>query len=231
MGTRRSHSSPRPTTVVDAVRGKSLRAPVGLEHDQFDIHNSTSPYKQVLGSIITGPIRHWVYCKMPDKTCKQKYGDVFGPPARTLYVHVPFCKHKCHYCDFYSIPLDDATAERYLHAAGIELRASLASLASPLASVFMGAARRLCSAAKRLAELLEMIAPLTGGQTEFSVEANPGIDRGYRPHADRRRRESREPRRESFDDAQLSLLGRIHICTHDDAFAMLRRAGFGKLLT
>jgi oxygen-independent coproporphyrinogen-3 oxidase len=25
------------------------------------------------------------------------------PPVRALYVHVPFCFHKCHYCDFYSI--------------------------------------------------------------------------------------------------------------------------------
>mgnify|MGYP003109703901 CR=1 FL=1 len=24
-------------------------------------------------------------------------------PARSLYVHMPFCFHKCHYCDFYSI--------------------------------------------------------------------------------------------------------------------------------
>ena len=24
-------------------------------------------------------------------------------PVHALYIHVPFCAHKCHYCDFYSI--------------------------------------------------------------------------------------------------------------------------------
>src|SRR5215211_681731 len=31
------------------------------------------------------------------------------PPAEVegLYVHIPFCFHKCHYCDFYSITRQD----------------------------------------------------------------------------------------------------------------------------
>jgi oxygen-independent coproporphyrinogen-3 oxidase len=29
--------------------------------------------------------------------------DLPSAPARALYVHIPFCFHKCHYCDFYSI--------------------------------------------------------------------------------------------------------------------------------
>ncbi len=30
-------------------------------------------------------------------------GDLPNEPFEALYVHVPFCSHKCHYCDFYSI--------------------------------------------------------------------------------------------------------------------------------
>src|SRR5215470_3252539 len=36
-------------------------------------------------------------------------------PARSIYVHVPFCFHKCHYCDFYSITRQDwERMERYV---------------------------------------------------------------------------------------------------------------------
>src|SRR2546423_15473965 len=30
-------------------------------------------------------------------------GNLPAVPVPALYVHVPFCFHKCHYCDFYSI--------------------------------------------------------------------------------------------------------------------------------
>ncbi len=28
-------------------------------------------------------------------------------PVRSLYLHIPFCTHKCHYCDFYSVEIED----------------------------------------------------------------------------------------------------------------------------
>src|SRR4051812_535613 len=38
-----------------------------------------------------------------------------GGEIEALYVHVPFCFHKCHYCDFYSITRQDpARMERYV---------------------------------------------------------------------------------------------------------------------
>src|SRR5687768_17036732 len=46
---------------------------------------------------------------MPQLTLDSPIDRVFAPAAlpaaevEGLYVHVPFCFHKCHYCDFYSI--------------------------------------------------------------------------------------------------------------------------------
>lgn len=38
----------------------------------------------------------------------------FPDPLDALYLHVPFCFHKCHYCDFYSL-VDKADPERRRH--------------------------------------------------------------------------------------------------------------------
>lgn len=40
-----------------------------------------------------------------------------------LYIHVPFCRNKCPYCDFYSNTFDKNTADRYISALVFELKA------------------------------------------------------------------------------------------------------------
>lgn len=46
-----------------------------------------------------------------------------GAGARSLYVHVPFCTHKCHYCDFYSFVDTQDRQPAYADALTLELRA------------------------------------------------------------------------------------------------------------
>lgn len=64
-------------------------------------------------------------------------------PVRSLYIHTPFCSHKCHYCDFYSF-VDDGKGGKDLQAAFVErLIAELRALApwavgAPLRTVFIG---------------------------------------------------------------------------------------------
>jgi oxygen-independent coproporphyrinogen-3 oxidase len=65
------------------------------------------------------------------------------PPARSLYIHTPFCFHKCHYCDFYSIVDTQERQEAFLNRLLRELRALAPHAAHPgaglpLKSIFIG---------------------------------------------------------------------------------------------
>jgi oxygen-independent coproporphyrinogen-3 oxidase len=64
-------------------------------------------------------------------------------PVRSLYIHTPFCSHKCHYCDFYSF-VDDGKWGKDIQGAYVErLIGELRALApwaagAPLRTVFIG---------------------------------------------------------------------------------------------
>jgi oxygen-independent coproporphyrinogen-3 oxidase len=60
-------------------------------------------------------------------------------PVRSLYIHVPFCFHKCHYCDFYSI-VDTRDRQEAFTARLCDELVALAPLAAgqPLATIFVG---------------------------------------------------------------------------------------------
>src|SRR5690606_30624987 len=58
-------------------------------------------------------------------------------PARSLYLHVPFCFHKCHYCDFYSFVDTRDRQAPFLDALLREL-AALAPHAGPVETIFVG---------------------------------------------------------------------------------------------
>lgn len=59
-------------------------------------------------------------------------------PPRSLYLHLPFCSVKCHYCDFVVRVLQQsAQIDRYLDHLELEL-AALTPLAGPLDTVYIG---------------------------------------------------------------------------------------------
>jgi oxygen-independent coproporphyrinogen-3 oxidase len=65
--------------------------------------------------------------KIPHPTCD----------IRHLYVHTPFCVHKCHYCDFYSFVDTRDQQAAFIDRLAEELR-SLAPHAGPLSTIFVG---------------------------------------------------------------------------------------------
>jgi oxygen-independent coproporphyrinogen-3 oxidase len=60
------------------------------------------------------------------------------PPVRSLYIHTPFCVHKCHYCDFYSLVDIQDRQEPFLHRLIDELRFLAPHAPGPLETIFVG---------------------------------------------------------------------------------------------
>ncbi|MBI5329001.1 MAG: oxygen-independent coproporphyrinogen III oxidase-like protein [Betaproteobacteria bacterium] len=138
------------------------------------------------------------------------------PPPLALYVHLPWCVRKCPYCDFNSHatrnePLPEA---RYLDALTRDLEQSVPSVwGREIGSIFIGggtpslfspaAIDRLLTTARTLLR----VSPLA----EITLEANPGTFeaarfRGYRDAGVNRLSLGIQ----SFNDAHLQALGRIH---------------------
>lgn len=107
------------------------------------------------------------------------------PPVRSLYIHVPFCSHKCHYCDFYSFvdtrDQQGAFVDRLLRE--LEQLAPFAA-GAPLRTIFIGGGtpsmlrldlwEQLLDRLHALFDLSWMAAPPGHiPRAEFTVECNP----------------------------------------------------------
>lgn len=97
---------------------------------------------------------------------------------RAAYIHIPFCAHKCGYCDFASVAGQDALADRYL--AALELEMARVEVPHEVDNIFIGGGTPTRLNPRQLERLLAMTRhwfPLTQGG-EWTVEANPGtLDR------------------------------------------------------
>lgn len=101
-------------------------------------------------------------------------------PARSLYIHVPFCFHKCHYCDFYSIVDSQDRQAQFADRLVRELIAiSPWAGESPLQTIFVGGGTpsllRVDLWERLLATLADRfdLSEIRAGRGEFTVECNP----------------------------------------------------------
>jgi putative oxygen-independent coproporphyrinogen III oxidase len=89
--------------------------------------------------------------------------------VRHLYVHLPFCAHRCGYCDFVTVVGRHGLHERYVDAVLAELELERPVLAPRLETVFLGGGTPTFTEADALGRLLEALPPAV----ELTVEANP----------------------------------------------------------
>ena len=138
-----------------------------------------------------------------------------GAVPLSLYVHFPWCVRKCPYCDFNSHPVRDPVPEaRYVDAVLTDLAAE-----SPLVSgrevisVFIGGGTPSLLSGDAVGRLLDGVRQRVNlrEDAEISLEANPGTVDAARFSAYRDAGVNRlSIGVQSFDDARLNAIGRIH---------------------
>ncbi len=151
-----------------------------------------------------------------------------------LYVHFPFCRSKCAYCDFPSSPGQEALRAPYARAVCAEIRARGAELGRPAAdTVFLGGGTPSLMEPGQISEVLRALreAFSLAPDAEITCEANPGT---LTPAFLAALRENGANRlslgAQSAKEGELRLLGRAHRWADVEASVRLaRQAGFANL--
>ncbi len=148
-------------------------------------------------------------------------------PVTSLYVHVPFCAHKCQYCAFYSEAAGGETVNRYVAALIRELELVAADLRPR--TIFFGGGTPSLLNLRQWEQILKTMERLNlPGAAEWTVECNPatvsldkaGLLRDYGVN-----RVSMGV--QSLDEDLLDRLGRVHSRNMVfRSFDVLRQAGF-----
>ena len=89
--------------------------------------------------------------------------------VRHLYVHLPFCAHRCGYCDFVTVVGRSGQHAAYVDALLRELDLEAGLLAESLETVYLGGGTPTFTEPAELARLLAFLPPAG----EVTVEANP----------------------------------------------------------
>lgn len=134
--------------------------------------------------------------------------DPFG-----LYIHIPFCRQKCSYCDFYSKPLVDNGLNEYIEALKKEIILYSKRINSRIKTIFFGGGTPSLLKVEELNQILSVIKDSfkLKSNIEISLEANPEsltLEKilGYKDAGINRLSLGIQ----SFQNKELDLLGRLH---------------------
>ncbi len=144
-----------------------------------------------------------------------------------VYIHIPFCKSRCIYCDFFSTTQLDKR-EEYVQAVIKEAQNRITQPAD-IQTVYFGGGTPSLLSVEQIKRILDAINPINA--TEITLEANPG---------DLTADKLREVRKiginrlsigiQSFRDDELTFLGRRHNAAQaKEAVRMAQDAGFDNI--
>lgn len=135
-----------------------------------------------------------------------------GAQPAGIYIHVPFCRRKCPYCDFYSLAYSDEAADTYT---GALLRAMETQPFGEMAAdtLYFGGGTPILLGPERLGRILDAArgAFSLGAEAEITLEANPAAAMAQELAALRKKGFNRISFGvQSLHDGELAALGRLH---------------------
>lgn len=153
-----------------------------------------------------------------------------------VYLHIPFCRSHCSYCDFATAMYESATANRYVRALVDEVTRWSEIEPAHVDTIYFGGGTPSLLTAPQLKTILDAVRARLDFRpdAEVTLEINPG-DGGV---SEETRRQTMRQWRElginrasfgaqTFNDRELKLLGRTHDSNEIAAtFCQLRDAGF-----
>lgn len=145
-----------------------------------------------------------------------------------LYIHIPFCKKRCVYCDFFSTTLLERRAE-YMEALLAEIQARKHETGEPIRTIYLGGGTPSTLEPQDIQRLIEAVG--TNDAEEITMELNPG---DATPEYLRALKKAGINRLsigiQSFQDPLLQLIGRRHNAVQAiEAVTMAQEAGFNNL--
>ena len=161
-----------------------------------------------------------------------------------IYIHIPFCVHKCIYCDFLSAPADDAVKYAYTKALINEIR-NMADkqvidkqindnqTRDKITSIFFGGGTPSVLPDGCIADILMAVRDCFDieDDAEITMECNPGTVNESRLSEYRAAGVNRLSfGLQSADNNELKMLGRIHTFEQFvESFRLARKAGFNNI--
>lgn len=146
-----------------------------------------------------------------------------------IYIHIPFCKSKCYYCDFTSFPCKNNLIEQYIKALLDEISIFKDSFKDNLLkTIYIGGGTPSYIDSKFIKEILNAIQFENQTVEEITIEINPGtitknklldyLEAGVNRLS---------VGLQSTNDMLLKSIGRIHTYKEfEDTFKLAREVGF-----
>lgn len=150
-----------------------------------------------------------------------------------IYIHIPFCKNKCAYCDFNSFAGMEDCISPYFSALNREISSSSAKINSAIDTIYFGGGTPSFVDPSFIKQTLDTVFSCynVSDDAEISLECNPGtIDFEGLALLKNSKINRLSIGLQSTDDALLKALGRIHNeKDFEECLRNARRAGFDNI--